>query len=29
LFAPETRRAGARRMPIGETAGAQPHADPA
>jgi MFS family permease len=29
LFAPETRRAGAHRIPIGETAGAQPHADPA
>jgi MFS transporter, DHA1 family, multidrug resistance protein len=29
LFAPETRRAGAGRIPIGETAGAQPHADPA
>jgi MFS transporter, DHA1 family, multidrug resistance protein len=29
LLAPETRRAGAGRIPIGETAGAQPHADPA
>jgi MFS transporter, DHA1 family, multidrug resistance protein len=29
LLAPETRRAGAARIPIGETAGAQPHADPA